>query len=308
MKTMITRKLAKKGLIGNGILFITAVISLAATHQMGGTLSQKSKSDSTTQELSFDTTFLTLNGGSEMDALNAPAINLNKHAVTYVENYVTKYGDLLEKIKGRSASYFKITDAVFSKYGLPEELKYLAVIESELQTKAVSHVGAKGAWQLMAQTARELSLKITAKYDERTHFYKSTVAAAKYLRDLHRQLGDWLLVIAAYNSGPGKVYAAIKKSGSRDFWKLQNYLPAETRGHVKRFISTHYYFEGKGSVTTLTRAEVISYRKTMQEFVVKQNKLQKEQQSGSESIADSNEGNDKELAKSVTIADAKLDK
>jgi membrane-bound lytic murein transglycosylase D len=145
------------------------------------------------------------------------------------------------------------------------------VIESELNTKALSHVGARGAWQLMPGTARLLSLKITKKYDERTHFYKSTVAAAKYLRDLHSIFNDWLLVIASYNSGPGKVFDAIKKSGSRNFWKLQYFLPAETRGHVKRFIATHYYFEGKGSVTTLTREEVISYRKLMVAFVEKQN-------------------------------------
>ena len=119
---------------------------------------------------------------------------------------------------------------------------------------------------------------MTPKYDERTHFYKSTVAAAKYLRDLHRLFDDWLLVIAAYNCGPGPVYKAIKKSGSRNFWKLQHFLPAETRDHVKKFISTHYYYEGKGSIATLTKAEAETHRKKMFAFAEKHNQLLKQQQ------------------------------
>ena len=270
-------KLTRKGLIGNGMLFLIALVSVAATRQMG-VLSNQAVNDSTAQELSFDTLSLKLNGANEAELLNAPAISMNKHVATYVKDYIANYGEDLERIKNKSKFYFQITDAVFDKYGLPQELKYLAVIESELNTKALSHVGAKGAWQLMPGTARLLSLKITKKYDERTHFYKSTVAAAKYLRDLYSIFDDWLLVIASYNSGPGKVFEAMKKSGSRSFWKLQNYLPAETRGHVKRFIATHYYFEGKGSITTLTRDEALSYRKLMLAFVAKQNTVVRDKQ------------------------------
>jgi membrane-bound lytic murein transglycosylase D len=101
----------------------------------------------------------------------------------------------------------------------------------------------------MPTTAREIGLKINGKYDERTHFYKSTVAAAKYLKSLYGYFGDWLLVLAAYNSGPGTVFKAIHKSGTRNFWALQAFLPAESRGHVKRFIATHYFFEEQGSVS-----------------------------------------------------------
>jgi membrane-bound lytic murein transglycosylase D len=108
----------------------------------------------------------------------------------------------------------------------------------------------------MPETAKLLGLKVSTKYDERTNYRKSTKAAAIYLKDLHREFGDWLLVLAAYNCGPGPVHSAIKTSGSRNFWKLQNYLPAESRGHVKKFIATHYYFEGQGGVTTLTKAEL----------------------------------------------------
>ena len=131
----------------------------------------------------------------------------------------------------------------------------------------MSHVGARGPWQLMPATAQVLGLKTNHQNDERTNYYKSTIAAAKYLRDLYAQFNDWFLVLAAYNGGPRPVYNAIQKSGSRNFWVLQNYLPAESRDHVKKFIATHYYFEGRGSETTLTRAENLEFKKMVKEFV-----------------------------------------
>jgi membrane-bound lytic murein transglycosylase D len=304
MKTMFNQKLTKRGLVVNGFLLVTALVSMAATSHISD-VSQRPTGDTTVQQLNFDTLLLKLNGATEADRLNAPVISMNKHAAIYVSDYITQNLELLQSIELKSASYFKITDAVFRKYGLPVELKYLAVIESELNTKAKSHVGARGAWQLMPETARDLSLKITAKYDERTHFYKSTVAAAKYIRDLYRTFDDWLLVIAAYNGGPGRVFDAIKKSGSRNFWKLQNYLPAETRGHVKRFISTHYYFEGKGSVTTLTREEVISYRKQMADYVAKQNTSSKEKDSAMNTSC-VNLANETAIVKTVNHTEVKL--
>jgi peptidoglycan lytic transglycosylase D len=294
------QKLTRKGVVANGFLFLFALLSMAATRQASFT---KTAGTDTTF-LSLDTSLLRLNGASETDLLNAPVISMNKHAVSFVSKYIASNKEDLDLIRQKSAAYFKITDDVFNSYGLPQELKYLAVIESELNTKALSHVGARGAWQLMPETARILSLKITRKYDERTHFYKSTVAAAKYLRDLHAQFNDWLLVIASYNSGPGKVLDAIKKSGSRNFWKMQNYLPAETRGHVKRFIATHYYFEGKGSITTLTREEAITYRKKMQAYVEAQNNLAKERHN--EMATEIATNKNIESSESKTIAKAQL--
>jgi membrane-bound lytic murein transglycosylase D len=146
-------------------------------------------------------------------------------------------------------------DDIFEQHGLPIELKYLAVIESKLKSSAVSYAGAVGPWQFMAATAKGYGLKVSKSRDERRDYYKSTHAAAKYLKYLYNEFGDWLLVIAAYNGGPGYVYNAIKKSKSRNFWELQNYLPAETRNHVKKFISTHYILEGQGGICTLTKAE-----------------------------------------------------
>jgi membrane-bound lytic murein transglycosylase D len=161
----------------------------------------------------------------------------------YITRYVQTNRELLEKMKRKGVSSFKLMDALFKRYKLPVELKYLAVVESELKRTAVSPVGAVGPWQLMPATAQLLGLKINAQCDERTHLYKSTCAAAIYLRDLHSEFGDWLLVLAAYNSGAAAVHRAIRRSGSRDFWQLQTYLPAETRMHVKKILATRYYFE-----------------------------------------------------------------
>ena len=218
----------------------------------------------TNQQSLFDS--LGFMSSTETYYANAPKISLNKHASKFVKEYLVKEDEALQKAKLRSTSYFKMIDAIFIKYGLPVELKYLAVVESDLKTSAVSKVGAKGLWQFMPQTARDLGLKITYKYDERTHAYKSTVAAAKYLKDLYAQFNDWLLVLAAYNSGPLPVMNAIKKSGSKNFWAIQYYLPEESRGHVKRFIGTHYFFEGKGSMVTLTKTETTKYQKELESF------------------------------------------
>jgi membrane-bound lytic murein transglycosylase D len=195
---------------------------------------------------------------------------LNKQATQFSEQYIRQNAECLEMIRRKGVNTFSMIDSIFKKYELPVELKYLAVVESELNSKARSRVGAVGPWQFMPGTAKDLGLKISRKYDERTNFKKSTKAAALYLRDLYTAYGDWLLVLAAYNCGPAPVNAAIRKSGSRNFWKLQYYLPAESRGHVKKFIATHIYFEGQGSVVTFTKAEYIKYVKEVQALAAKQ--------------------------------------
>lgn len=193
--------------------------------------------------------------GDLFDDNTSTSVRLNPRAMTFVEDYMEKHSEDLLEMKDWGRPYFNMMDGILSKYGLPTELKYLAVIESKLKRNAVSWAGAVGPWQFMPATARIMGLKVTRQRDERTDYYKSTHAAAKYLRDLYTEFGDWLLVIAAYNGGPGNVYYAIRKSGSRNFWNLQYYLPAESRTHVKKFIGTHYVFEGQGGVTTLTKAE-----------------------------------------------------
>ncbi|HTI92010.1 MAG TPA: lytic transglycosylase domain-containing protein [Puia sp.] len=179
-----------------------------------------------------------------VDAQSSNKMYLDKRAREFVKNYIEYNREKLLDIKQRSHRPFAIADSVFNQYSLPVQLKYLAVIESELNVNAVSKVGAVGAWQLMPKTAQLLGLRITDECDERTRFDKSTRAAAMYLKDLYSEFGDWLLVLAAYNAGPGSVHRAMRLAGSRNFWDLQYYLPMESRLHVKKFVASLYYFEG----------------------------------------------------------------
>ncbi len=175
---------------------------------------------------------------------------INPNAEIFVQDYMRVHGNYLQKMKGWGLPYFNLIESVLQQYGLPAELKYIAVIESNLSTGATSTAGAGGPWQFMPYTARDYGLVVNGYLDERRDYYKSTHAAARYLLSLYRQMHDWLLVMAAYNGGPGRVYSAMKRSGSKSFWDLQYYLPAESRTYVKRFIATHYIMEGMGGVTT----------------------------------------------------------
>ena len=175
---------------------------------------------------------------------------LNPRAIGFVKDYLEVHEDRLMKMKDWGQPYFLIIENILKRYRLPATLKYLAVIESDLKTNALSSAGAVGPWQLMPGTARDLGLIVNESRDDRTDLNKSTHAAAKYLMELHKNLGDWLLVVAAYNGGPARVENIITKKKSRDFWNIQNNLPAESRNHVKKFIATHYIFERNGSETT----------------------------------------------------------
>ncbi len=186
---------------------------------------------------------------------NIDGAQLNPRAINFVQDYIGKYEKKLTDMKSWGRPYFDMMDVILSQHGIPRQMKYLAVIESHLKSYAVSWAGAVGPWQFMPGTARQMGLRVNNYYDERTDYYKSTHAAARYLTDLYTIYRDWLLVIAAYNGGPGNVDAAIRKSKSRDFWTLQNYLPSESKNHVKKFIATHYIMEGGGGITTLTKQE-----------------------------------------------------
>ncbi|HEY0433623.1 MAG TPA: transglycosylase SLT domain-containing protein [Chitinophagaceae bacterium] len=193
-------------------------------------------------------------------AETAYAVQLNPMAISFVQDYIGHHTKQLTGMKGWGKPYFDMMQNVLNANGLPGELKYLAVIESDLRSNALSWAGAVGPWQFMPATARRMGLRVDAAHDERTDYIKSTHAAAKYLADLYAQYGDWLLVIAAYNGGAGNVNHAIRKSGSKNFWRLQYYLPEESRNHVKKFIATHYIMEGNGSIATLTRDEAKNLR------------------------------------------------
>ncbi len=136
---------------------------------------------------------------------------LNPRAISFVQDFMIHNKQEMDEMKSWGRPYFNLIDGILSQYGLPSQLKYLAVIESNLKPTALSWAGAVGPWQLMPATARLLGLKVTRKVDERKNYYKSTKAAAIYLRDLYTELGDWLLVIAAYNGGTGNVYTGHEK-------------------------------------------------------------------------------------------------
>lgn len=176
----------------------------------------------------------------------------------YVADFVRKYLQVhyrtLNYVQGKSDNSFSIIDNVLKQHDIPKELKYLAVIESALNHNAVSRAGAVGPWQLMSSTARLMGLTVSRKRDDRRDWYKSTNAAAKYLSILYENLNDWLLVVAAYNSGPAPVMRAINRTGSRNFWDIKQYLPKETQGHVLAFIATATIFENLSSFLGLSEA------------------------------------------------------
>jgi len=160
---------------------------------------------------------------------------------SFVELYTIRKRRQVEYMLGMSDYYFPIFDQVLGANNLPLELKYLSIIESALNTTAVSRMGAAGLWQLMIGTGRMYGLEINTLVDERLSPAKATNAAAHFLKDLYSIYGDWHLVIAAYNCGPGNVNKAIRRAGGkRDYWAIYPYLPRETRGYVPIFIAANY--------------------------------------------------------------------
>ena len=158
--------------------------------------------------------------------------------------YTQKISEKSEMILGLCQYYMPMIEEVFDGYGLPLELRAMAVIESAMNPRAVSKAKAKGMWQFMYRTALSYNLKINSFVDERLDPVASTDAAARFLRDLHGIFGDWSLAIAAYNCGAGNVNKAIRRAGGkRSFWDIYPYLPRETRGYVPAFIAATYLLE-----------------------------------------------------------------
>lgn len=162
-----------------------------------------------------------------------------------VQKFIDRYSGQLRRsvayMLGAQNFYIPVFEEALESYGLPLELKYLPVIESALNPKAVSRVGATGLWQFMLTTGKRYGLEVNSLVDERMDIVKSSYAAAHYLSDLYKIYGDWNLVIASYNCGPEKINKAIRRSkGERDYWKIYPYLPRETRGYVPAFIAANY--------------------------------------------------------------------
>jgi membrane-bound lytic murein transglycosylase D len=156
----------------------------------------------------------------------------------FVKHYSTKVRDYFQTVLARSGKYMPMISKVLIEEGLPEELGYLAIVESELLVHATSQVGAVGLWQFVPATARQYGLRIDQWVDERRDPIKSTRAAAAYLKDLHAYYGRWFLVTAAYNAGPGTIDKALQSSRASDFWGIKTKIREETRNFVPKFIAT----------------------------------------------------------------------
>lgn len=167
-------------------------------------------------------------------------LSYNDIVQKFIDLYSVRRKRLVEVMMGLSEYYFPVFEAALDANGCPLELKYLPVIESALNTHAVSRAGATGLWQFMYTTGRLYKLKINTYIDERRDPYLASQAAARYLKDLYTIYNDWTLAIAAYNCGPGNVNKAIKRSGKTSYWEIYNYLPRETRGYVPAFVAALY--------------------------------------------------------------------
>ncbi|MFN0174682.1 MAG: transglycosylase SLT domain-containing protein [Saprospiraceae bacterium] len=168
---------------------------------------------------------------------------------SYIKTYVQIQTEKTRNMLGKRLTYFPLYEAKFQEYGVPDDLKFLSVVESALNAKAVSRVGATGLWQFMPSTGGEYGLRTNTAVEDRSNPVKSTDAAARHLRDLYNHFDDWALALAAYNSGSGRVNAAIRRAGSRNFWAIMPYLPKETRNYVPAFIAATYicnYFQIHG--------------------------------------------------------------
>lgn len=178
---------------------------------------------------------------SELDRETPISLTFNRHVKSFIDLYAFRKRALTSRMLGLAELYFPMFEELLDRYDIPLEMKYLAVVESALNPTAGSHMGAKGLWQFMYGTGKVYQLKVTSLVDDRFDPYKSTEAACQHMLDLYNIYDDWLLVLAAYNSGAGNVNRAIRRTGGiKDYWAIWPFLPKETRGYVPAFIAVNY--------------------------------------------------------------------
>ena len=179
-----------------------------------------------------------------LDARTPFNVEYNPALESVIKSYLKNRRELLQKLITLSAFYFPMFEYELDKYDLPLEIKYLAIVESALKPRAKSRVGATGLWQFMFATGKMYGLDVSSYVDERCDPVKSTKAAALYLEKLYEIFGDWDLALAAYNSGPGNVTKAIRRSGGyKNYWNIRHNLPRETAGYLPAFLANMYIFE-----------------------------------------------------------------
>lgn len=184
---------------------------------------------------------------AKLDAESPFDLEYNDAVKGYIELYAMRKRELVSRVMGLSQLYFPMIEQQLDKYNIPLEMKYLAIVESAMNPGVRSRAGATGLWQFMYTTGKMYDLKVTSYVDDRCDPYKATVAACEYLRFLYDMFGDWQLVLAAYNSGPGSVNKAIRRSGGkRTYWEIRPFLPRETQGYVPAFIAVNYVMRHTG--------------------------------------------------------------
>ena len=178
-----------------------------------------------------------------LDARTPFDLTYNRVVQAYIDLYVVRKREMSSRMLGMAELYFPLFEEHLDRYAIPLEMKYLAVVESALNPAARSRAGAVGLWQFMLPTGKMYGLQADSYVDERHDVYKSTEAACRYLKYLHSIYDDWELALAAYNCGPGNVNKAIRRSGGeKNYWKIYDHLPRETRGYVPAFIAVNYLF------------------------------------------------------------------
>ena len=178
---------------------------------------------------------------AKLDANSPFDLVYNPHVKGFIELYAVRKRQLVSRMMGLSQLYYPMFEEVFDRYNIPLELKHLAVIESALNPIARSKCGATGLWQFMYPTGKMYGLNVTSYIDERSNVYKATEAAAEYLKSLYGMFGDWQMVLAAYNAGPGTISKAIRRSGGKKtYWEIRPFLPTETQAYVPAFIAANY--------------------------------------------------------------------
>lgn len=178
---------------------------------------------------------------AKLDANSPFDLVFNPHVKGFIELYAIRRRTLVSRMMGLSQLYYPMFEEIFDKHNIPLELKHLAVIESALNPNARSKCGATGLWQFMYPTGKMYGLSVDSYIDERSNVYKATEAAAEYLKNLYNMFGDWQMVLAAYNAGPGTISKAIRRSGGKKtYWEIRPFLPTETQAYVPAFIAANY--------------------------------------------------------------------